>query len=130
MFQIKLICRSYQIWLNLSCFYCSFLSTVYWMCCFKPSKSDLSFSTLKWRRINLNLFLTWDSVLPGILSAISFHLLPNWSHFLRKSMSFSIVHLPLLISGFSAFNHLSLHCLPFLSMYGVLVASVSLCFCT
>lgn len=67
-------------------------------------------------KINLNLFFTYDSVLPSMRLAISRHLLPTLSHFSRKSTSSFKLHCFLLIEGSRAVSHLSLHCLPFLAV--------------
>ena len=64
-------------------------------------------------KIKLNRFLTYDSVLPSIMLAISRHLFPTFSHFCRKSRSSPRLHWLLLMEGSNAVSHLSLHCLPF-----------------
>ena len=68
------------------------------------------------RKMSLNLFLTWDSVLPDIMLAISLHLLPCFNHCSRNCWSSLRVHWLFLIVGSIAVSHLSLHCLPFLAV--------------
>jgi len=73
-----------------------------------------SFSSLIFLNMQLNLFLTLFSVLPGSCFTISDHLLPIY--FLKSNIfkSSSLVNGSLLISGFKKLYHLSLHYLPFL----------------
>jgi len=67
-------------------------------------------------RMSLNLFLTWDSVLPDIMFAISLHLLPSLNHCSRNCWSSLRVHWLFLMVGSIAVSHLSRHCLPFLAV--------------
>ena len=63
---------------------------------------------------SLNLFFTWDSVLPFIKNEISLHLFPSYIQISRNFKSSSIDHISLLIFGSKEVSHLSLHYLPFL----------------
>ena len=77
-----------------------------WNCC--------NFSSFTFLNMQLNLFLTAFSVLPGSCFTISDHLFPICflSYSIFRSSSFEKGSL--LISGFRKLYHRSLHCLPFL----------------
>ena len=68
------------------------------------------------RRISLKRFLTWDSVRPSMILAISLHLFPSLSHCSRNSWSSFRVNWFFLMDGSSAVSHRSQHCFQFLAV--------------
>lgn len=80
--------------------------------CIVESLMILRFSSLIFLNMQLNLFFTLFSVLPGSYLMISDHLLPICWRSYRIFRSSSGVNGSRLISGFKKLYHLSRHCFP------------------